>query len=64
VLRTAPTKLLLKDGCQVYTDTPHRELQRVVESARKRGDEDIRIGTRGYRIDRIVKVLAPAEVTQ
>ena len=55
MLRTAPTKLLLKDGCKVYTDTPHRELQRVVESARRRGDEEIRIGTRGYRIDRIVK---------
>ena len=61
---TAPTRVLLKDGCRVYCRTPHRELARVIESARRRGAEKVVIDGRPLLLDRIATVLAPPEETQ
>jgi len=60
----APSRLVMKGGCRVYCYTPHRELTRVIERARHRGEEKVLIDGRGIPLDRIVKVLAPTEVTQ
>jgi hypothetical protein len=55
----------MRDGGRLYSyDTPHRELERVIASARKRGDETVLIDRRSYQLDRIAKVEAPMEVTQ
>ena len=60
-----PVRVLFKDGTRVYDySTPYRELARVVESARRRGDEKVRIDGRVFPLDRIKEVLDPQEVTQ
>jgi hypothetical protein len=58
---TAPTRILLRDGTRIYCDTPPQEMARVVESARKRGDENVRIDGRVFPLYRVAKVLAPME---
>jgi hypothetical protein len=58
VTKAAPTQILLKDGCKPYAyDTPSKELERVIASARKRGDEKVTIDRRPIQLDRILKVL-------
>jgi hypothetical protein len=58
---TSPTRIALRDGSTVFTATLHRELQRVIASARRRGDDTIRINGRVLALDRITDILAPWE---
>jgi hypothetical protein len=58
------TRVRLRDGGTVYTDTPHKELARVVESARRRGDEYLKVNdSRVVALADITRIDPPKEAT-
>jgi hypothetical protein len=58
---TPPTRVVLRDGGTVFAAMTYETVRRVVEIARRRGEDKVRLNGRILDVDRITHVLAPTK---